>query len=429
MERENRPAAVLDEAAGASDSGAPIRSSVQPDLLLLAPCVPAPVDHADRARWFHMLRLLSRDYRVHLACFANPQHDRPHIGRVKALCYETCFVALPPPSRLLALRALARGVPPALPRYRSDVLSAWTTRLFQRHPVHAVLACSARMAGCLPAAARCTRVLDVVALESERRRAGAREGPLGALARRAAALQGEHERTLAHAFDRLLFADAAQADLFAEVSPAAAGKLAVIANGVDPDHYSPHIVQRNPYGAERALVFAAGMDDQADHDAAAWFAHAVFPRLRAGDASLRFHVVGARPGSRVRALAAIDGVCVTGTVPDLRPWLAHAALVVAPLQARPARPPAILAAMALQRPVLATSNALGGLDARGAAGLLLADGADDFAAKARALLSGAHGELGREARARVLAGHTWQSSLAPLPALLEPAATPRAAAR
>jgi glycosyltransferase involved in cell wall biosynthesis len=154
----------------------------------------------------------------------------------------------------------------------------------------------------------------------------------------------------------------------------------------------------------------------------------VFRGLRAADPSLRFHIVGARPGPRVRALARIDGVSVTGAVPDLRPWLAHAALVVAPLLSAPARPPAILEAMALQKPLLATPAALAGLALQDRAALLLADGAEQFAAQARAVLEGAHCQLGRAARDCVLRDHAWQSCLAPLAALLAAGAEQRASA-
>jgi sugar transferase (PEP-CTERM/EpsH1 system associated) len=414
MEQENRPAAVHHESCGAAISGA------QPDLLLLAPSLPAPVERGDRSRWYHMLRLLARDYRVHLGCFADPERDRSHLGRIKALCYETCFVAPPRAGRVRALRALARGEPPLLPRYRSEVLAAWTARLLRREPVRAALACSARMADYLLDAPHCTRVLDLVAVDSERRRRAAEHWrwPLDAIAQRGAALALEHERAMALAFEHLVVADQAQAALFGRLAPANAHKLSVIGNGVDPDHFSPHIVHRDPYGGSQALVFAAPMDDPANALGACWFAHNVFKRLRAADPSLRFHVVGSRPGPRVRALARVDGVSVTGAVPDLRPWLAHAALVVFPLQMPAPRPPAILEAMALQKPVLATRQALAGLELRSSSALLLADGAEQFAGLARTVLDGAHSQLGRAARECVLGHHAWQSSLAPLVALL-----------
>jgi sugar transferase (PEP-CTERM/EpsH1 system associated) len=378
-----------------------------------------------------MLRLLARDYRVHLGCFADPERDRAHLGRIKALCYETCFVAPPRAGRVRALRALARSAPPLLPRYRSEVLAAWSARLLERQPVRAALACSARMADYLPETPHCTRVLDLVAVESERRRhAGAgRHWPLGAIAQRAAALQLAHERAAARASGHLVVADHTQAALFARLAPESAHKLAVVGNGVDPEYFSPHIVQRDPYGGGRVLVFAGAMDDPANAAAAGWFAHAVFRRLRAADPSLRFHIVGGRPGPRVRALAQIDGVCVTGAVPDLRPWLAHAALVVAPLLSAPAQPPAILEAMALQKPVLASPAALAGLALQDRAALLLADGAEQFGAQALAVLEGAHGQLGRAARECVLRDHAWQSCLAPLATLLAAGAERRASAR
>jgi sugar transferase (PEP-CTERM/EpsH1 system associated) len=429
MEREDQPAAFRDGPCGAAHGRTSARTGAPPDLLVLAPSLPAPVERGERARWFHMLRQLARDYRVHLGCFADPERDRPHLGRIRALCYETCFVAKPAAGRFGSLRALARGEAPQLPRYRNEVLSAWTARLLERQPVQAALACSAPMAGYLQGA-HCTRVLDLVAVDSERRRhrAALMRWPLGALAQRSAALALEHERAQALAFEHVLVADSVQAALFAQLAPRAAHKLCVIGNGVDTDHFSPHIVHRNPYGAHRALVFCGPLDDSANVAGASWFAHTVFRTLHAADPALRFHIVGARPGPRVRALARIDGVCVTGAVPDLRPWLAHAALVVAPLQSAPAQPPRILEAMALHTPVLATPTALAGLELGADPPLLVAGDAGRFALLARAVLDGAHGQIGRTARECVLREHTWQASLAPLPMLLAGGDTRRAGA-
>jgi sugar transferase (PEP-CTERM/EpsH1 system associated) len=403
------------------------------DLLFLAPALPYPPDRGDRLRWYHMLRYLGRRYRIHLGCFADPRRERAHIDRVRALCYETCFVEPPPPGiRMRSLRALARGDALALPAYRSAELEAWAARLRQRHPVQGVLACSVRMAGYLPALEGITRVIDLVDVESEklRRAAAGLRWPRAALWEREAAVLLAHERALARNAEHVLFASGDQAALFAALAPEAAHKALALTNGVDADYFSPHIVHRNPFAAGvRALVMAGAMDDWANAAAAEWFAREVFAPLRATDPALGFYAVGARPGARVRALARIKGVTVTGTVPDVRPFLAHAALALAPLRVAHGMQNKVLEAMAMQKLVLATPQALAGLSVCPGVELLAADGAPQFAGQLRAALgAGPWGEMARAARARVMQAYGWQANLAPLAALFDGAPLRRASA-
>jgi sugar transferase (PEP-CTERM/EpsH1 system associated) len=430
MERENQPAAVRHQPGAAPGAAAPGGGAEQ-DLLLLTPRLPCLGERGHRQRWYYLLRYLARHYRVHLGSFADPARDRAHIGHIKALCYETCFVEPPRANRVRALRALARGEPTVLPRYRNATLAAWVERLLRRQPIEAAIACSARMGDYLAEAGDCTRVLDIVELESQRRRgaAAALRWPLGALSQLDCARQLEHERALARQCQHLLFASASAAELFVRLAPESAHKAGVLANGVDTDYFSPHIVHRNPFEpGSRALVFAGTLDEAANLAAAAWFAREVFGPLHAADPALRLCVLGARSGTRQRALAAIDGVILAGAVPDPRQYLAHAALVVAPQQAPHGQPHKLLEAMAMQKIVVASAPALAGLGLGHGADVLVADGAAAFLALAGSALAAPPQALAKAARTRVLREHGWDRALAPLQAMLGGARARRASA-
>jgi sugar transferase (PEP-CTERM/EpsH1 system associated) len=413
-------------------TGTSIRPRGEGDLLLLAPCLPCPSERGHRLRWYQLLRFLARSHRVHLGCFLDPDRDRAQLGHIKALCYETCFVEARPASGAHALRALGAPAPIAPGRGRSETLAGWVARLQRRVPLFAALACGARMASHLPSAPACLRLIDFPELESDRRRraAAGMRWPLGPLRQREAARQLELERAGARDCEHLLFASSAQAALFAERAPESAHKAIILGNGVDADHFSPHIVQRDPFpAASRTLVMPAAMDDPVNAAAAAWFAHEVFAPLRASEPALRLSLVGARPGPRVRALEKIEGVAVVGAVADLRPWLAHAALVVAPQQAAHGAPPRLLEAMAMQAPVVASPQALAGLDLSPNGELLVADGAGDFITAVRAALAAPQRDtLARAARARVMRERGWHTSLAPLATLLDGGQPRRASA-
>jgi glycosyltransferase involved in cell wall biosynthesis len=111
---------------------------------------------------------------------------------------------------------------------------------------------------------------------------------------------------------------------------------------------------------------------------------------------------------------------VTGRVADVRPYLAHAALVVAPLRIARGIQNKVLEAMAMARPVLATPQAFAGLRALPGRDLLVGADAKTLAALAGEVLDGQHADLGAAARAAVERDYAWETTLAGLDTLFAP---------
>jgi sugar transferase (PEP-CTERM/EpsH1 system associated) len=211
-----------------------------------------------------------------------------------------------------------------------------------------------------------------------------------------------------------------EAALFKELAPESVAKIGFFNNGVDTDYFSPERSYASPYPAgERAVVFTGAMDYWPNIDAVQWFASEVFPQLRAKFADARFYIVGARPASAVQALAQLPGVVVTGTVPDVRPYIAHAQVAVAPLRIARGIQNKVLEAMAMATPVVVSPQALEGIEAIPGTDLLLAADAAGFVAIVSALLTEADGAIGRVARAKVEQLYSWPSNLARIEARLE----------
>jgi glycosyltransferase involved in cell wall biosynthesis len=157
------------------------------------------------------------------------------------------------------------------------------------------------------------------------------------------------------------------------------------------------------------------MDYWPNVDAVQWFAQEVFPRLRARSPDLRFYIVGARPSPAVQALAQQAGVVVTGTVPDVRPYIAHAAVAVAPLRIARGIQNKVLEAMAMARAVVVSPQALEGIDAEPGSELVLAESGPAFIGAVSSLLEGQDSALdaiGQAARAKVQRRYSWSSNLA-----------------
>ncbi len=192
-------------------------------------------------------------------------------------------------------------------------------------------------------------------------------------------------------------------------------RIVAIENGVDSEYFSPMHGFASPFAAgEQPIVFTGTMDYWPNVDAVAWFAREVLPRIRQQDSRARFHVVGMNPDSQVRALQG-DAVSVAGRVDDVRPYLAHARAVVAPLRVARGIQNKVLEAMAMGRPTVVTAACAAVLTARQGVELEAADDASDFAAKVLAVMDPERGDgMGRLARARILADYTWSSRLARL---------------
>ena len=199
-----------------------------------------------------------------------------------------------------------------------------------------------------------------------------------------------------------------------------------LSNGVDADFFSPDPQRPNPFAAgEQAVVFTGAMDYWPNIDGVSWFVADMLTRLRAHWPRARFYIVGRSPSAQVLALAG-EHVVVTGTVPDVRPYLQHAAAVVAPRRVARGIQNKILEAMAMQKAVVTVSSCADAIGATADQGLLRAETPDEFIQALAPLMDqpGHAAELGVRARAFVEQGFSWQAHLSGIDACLGTLPTP-----
>jgi len=126
------------------------------------------------------------------------------------------------------------------------------------------------------------------------------------------------------------------------------------------------------------------------------------------------------PDSSVRALASDPAAIVTGRVDDVRPYLQHARVVVAPLRVARGIQNKVLEAMAMAKPIVVAAASAAALSVRQGVELEVASEAHEFASKVLALMDPVRGgRMGNLARSRVLKDYAWPASLNLLDALLE----------
>ncbi|RLC91060.1 MAG: glycosyl transferase family 1 [Chloroflexi bacterium] len=182
--------------------------------------------------------------------------------------------------------------------------------------------------------------------------------------------------------------------------------VTVVPNGIDTHVYQPLI----PNPKSQTLVFTGTMDFRPNVDAVLWFARQVLPLVRAEVGEARLVVVGQRPHPRLDELRAAPAITLTGWVEDTRPYIAEAAVYVAPLRMGGGTRLKLLEAMAMGRPVVATRLGAEGFPVTHGREMLLADTPFDFAAEVVGLLRAPEqgAELGRAGRAFVEERYDWR---------------------
>lgn len=398
------------------------------DLLYLTHRIPFPPNKGDKIRAYNVLRYLQRHFNVHLGSFIDDPVDQQYAAQLATGCASSCFVRLRPRvARLASIPALWHGESLSVAYYRHPAMRDWVRDTLAQHRIDTALAFSGPMAQYLPArTARgpLHRVLDLVDVDSEKWQnyADHRRWPMSSLYRREGRNLLEFERDAARSYDQVLLVSRAEADLFRLRAPESGHKTGHFSNGVDTAYFAPQPAAPDPYHGARALVFTGAMDYPPNIEAVAWMAERVMPALRLRFPDLQFHIVGARPSPQVRMLARLPGIHVSGAVPDIRPYLQHAALAVAPLQIARGIQNKILEAMAMAKTVVATPQALEGLSAEPGRDLICAATAIEFIQRIGEQLC-APQAFGPAARERVLHDYQWERNLERLGDVLHVSAT------
>lgn len=395
------------------------------DLLFLSQRIPYPPTKGDKIRSFNILRHLAKTYRIHLGCFIDEPEDWSHVESVRDLCADSNFTALNPNlAKIRCLTGLLTGEPLSVTYFRDAKLLAWVRQVLDRvEPAVAFIFSSVMAQYLLEAPSRPRRiVMDFVDVDSEKWRqyAETRAWTLSWIYERESRMLLEFDRQIARTVDTNVFVSEPEAELFRRLAPESARKTFSVGNGIDTNYFSPSAVYPRPdYMAGPALVFTGAMDYWANVDAVTWFAKEIFPIIRENVDNASFIIVGSNPTAEVVRLGETAGVHVTGRVPDVRPYLAHAAAAVVPIRIARGLQNKILEAMAMGKPVITTPQALEGIEAEPDSEVLVANDVASFARRAiEAIENPSVHKIGQAARKRVVEAYSWPKKLASLDGLL-----------
>jgi sugar transferase (PEP-CTERM/EpsH1 system associated) len=396
------------------------------DLLFLVHRIPFPPNKGDKIRSWNILAHLASRYRVHVGAFIDDPHDWQYTGRIEAIATSTFFRKLDPRiGKVRSFRSLLTGEPLSCGYYRDRAMQSWVARTVRENRIERVFVYSSSMAQYIPAGLEpgARVVVDFVDIDSDKWRqyAERKSWPMSYIYRREARTLFEVEKEITSSVDASAFVSGDEADLFRKMAPTESENVHGIANGVDCDFFDPEVRSDAPYPTDRTnIVFTGAMDYWANVDAAIWFADDILPRIRAALPECTFWIVGANPTPEIVKLGDRDGISVTGRVTDVRPFIRHASISVAPLRVARGIQNKVLEAMALAKTVVATPQAMEGIAAIDGSEVFVAETAGAFADRVEKLANSPDLEaIGSRARQRVLVSYGWLANLQKFEGILE----------
>lgn len=387
---------------------------MNPTVLYITHRVPFPPDKGDRIRNWHVLRQVVRRGTVWLACLADEAVPQETIAELNRVCGRVAIVPVTSGRWLRAGWSALTGASISegafWERDLMRVIRGWSRET--RFDAAVISASSLAPYLRMTELADVPKIVDLVDVDSQKWSdfADAARGPRKWLYRFESHRIRKLECGLPKWTKAVAMVSRAEAALFD--SFAGVGAATVAANGVDQDYFSP--MPSRETGLNCAFVGA--MDYLPNVDATVWFARDIWPAIHAKFPSAEFRIIGRKPSPEVKRLTEVPGVNLIGQVPDVRPHVADATVVVAPMRLGRGIQNKVLEAMAMGKPVISAPPALAALKAVPGTHLLSASTPDEWVKQVSELFADPTrcNELGAAARRFVEEHHHWETCLEPL---------------
>ena len=386
-------------------------------ILFLCHRVPYPATSGAKIRPFNTIRhLTAQGHRVTVASLARSGEEAHAAEGLSAHCERALVEVISDKVAWLRTAAwLASPRPMSFGYFYSPRLARRIAEELAGGAYDLVFVHSSSMADYVRDAHGAVTVLDYCDMDSQKWReyAAYKAFPLSTAYWIEAVRLERAERRLGMRYDLCTCATVAELASLRELGIATSSDW--FANGVDATQFTP----AREYDPE-LVAFVGRMDYYPNQQAVLMFCRDVWPRLRLRRPALRFAIVGAEPSGEVRDLARLPGVSVTGSVPDVRPHVARAALTVAPLTIARGTQNKILESMAMGVPVVCSAVAARGVDAVPGEHLLTGGDASGHVVAIERVLDSPvlRARLGQAGRDRVVSHHSWSHCLARLDELI-----------
>lgn len=392
------------------------------DILFLAHRMPFPPDRGDKIRSHHLLKALAELAPVHVGCFGDTDGDFSHEHLLASVAKSHCLLRRSKSMMRAGVEAVVSGQPVSLTAFHDPALGDWVARVIRQRNIQTIFVFSGQMGQYIPASFEGRVIVDLCDVDSAKFEAYAQTGsfPRKWIDAREGKLLSHVEERLAQRADCTMFVSEAEEVLFrSRLKDPAGCQTAALRNGIDtqffdPSGSEPHAALASSGGPN--FVFTGQMDYAPNIAAALRVMDRLLPAIRLAHPDATFHLVGRAPVSELTKRDGQPGIRVWGEVPDVRPFLAAADIVIAPLEIARGVQNKVLEAMAMARPVLLSPEAATGIDAIDGAHFAVAQSDQALIDRALAMLADSPGtrQLAAAARRYVVSHQGWEAMLAPL---------------
>jgi len=360
---------------------------------------PWPLDQGDKLRNYYLLRALAEKHDVFLVTFCSPgDYNGSWREKMKPLCREIYTVPLLRSTMVLNL--LKNPLQPfTMAARKSSVMAELVRKLSTENRYDLVFTCQLKMAGYLPfctVGKKVAELTDFLSIYRRRMCRFCKSLPSRILSNIEATRLAYWEKKTAKLADLTILVSRTDADELRRLAPYA--HVAVLPNGVDMNYFKPTFYtvtkERNkaPFGEATApdlaphikqdrplLLFYGHLRYPPNLDGITWFIKKIFPHVRSVIPDAELMILGKEAPRDLVKISEQSGVSLVGLVPDIRPYLVRADVVIAPLRFGAGVRNKILEAMAMGKAVVSTTLGCEGLEVVPGVHLEVADKPSDFA--------------------------------------------------
>jgi sugar transferase (PEP-CTERM/EpsH1 system associated) len=373
-------------------------------ILFIAPYLPSLI----RVRPFNFIKALARrEHRISLLCLVQSRNELDALNHIGSYCEEVETVHLHP-IRSIANCLACSPFPVSLQAAYcfSGKMNEKVTQALKEHQFDVVHLEHIRAAHFLRSGMNVASVFDAVDCITSLYEQFSRHKP-SRLGRWASGVEyrklRRYEPKEASKFDRVVVTSRKDKKDLQRL--AADLPVDIISNGVDTEYFRPS----DELVETPSIVFSGKMSYYANESAATFLCNEVMPRVKASEPGATLAIAGSSPSKRVRRYATGRGIEVTGHVADMRVCLRNARVAACPVSVGAGVQNKVLEAMAMGKPVVATSKACQALSVVDGEHVLIADQQEAFAEALVRIIcdDDLAGRLGRSGREYVDKHHNW----------------------
>ena len=388
------------------------------NILYLCHRFPFPPKRGGKIRPFNMIRHLAASHDVTVASLVRSESEAREGAGIASFCSRYVMAEVRNPIQVARMvTRLPTATPSSMGFFYSPTLARSVRELLARERYELIFVHCSSVAQYVEDVLGIPKILDFGDMDSQKWLEYARYKPFPLST--GYWLEGKklerEERRLARRFDMCTATTRAEWETLRSYGDGFESDW--FPNGVDAEYFAP---TEEPYDVD-TICFVGRMDYYPNQECMFDFCANVLPLLRERRPNIRLTIVGADPSPGVKKLERLPGVTVTGSVPDVRPYVRRSALMVAPLNIARGTQNKILEAMAMGVPVVTSAVAAGGVDAVAQEHFLVANTYEGYSAAVLRIMDNRHerARLARAGRERVLRHHAWAYSMRRLDAVIE----------